>query len=155
MDRRKTSMSESVSSELYDLELVETTCLENGLSCNRICDSEIEVTIAPNMILVIANTENGADTFFGFRDVPSHSHGRLVLMTGESTYVEYDPSDVLLGVLSGLVIVVSQYRKGQLEDGWLAHRDEKMDLRYKEPDEEIRIYRVGDRDAATLSESRT
>ena len=65
MNRRKTSMSESVSSELYDLELIETTCLENGLSCNRICDSEIEVTIAPNMILVIANTENGADTFFG------------------------------------------------------------------------------------------
>ena len=68
MDRRKTWMSESVSSELYDLELVETTCLENGLSCNRICDSEIEVTIAPNMILVIANTENTVLTpFSGWR----------------------------------------------------------------------------------------
>ena len=64
MDRRKTSMSESVSSELYDLELIETTCLENGLSCNRICDSEIEVTIAVEVGIAAAEgVRNVGDRF--------------------------------------------------------------------------------------------
>ena len=142
-------------SELYDFKLIEATCLKQGLSFNRISENEIEVTIAPKMVLLIANEDDGTDTSVGFRDVPSHWHGSLTLVTGESTYVEYDPSEVLVGLTSGHVIVVTQYLKGQLQDRWLAHRDEKMDVRYMEPEEELRIYRAAAlRDGTTVSESR-
>ncbi|PYS99349.1 MAG: hypothetical protein DMF63_12080 [Acidobacteria bacterium] len=138
-------MNESASGEQYDLETIETTCLELGLPCKRTSDCEIEVAIAPGSVLVIANTDTGTDTYLGFRDVPAHSHGPLILMIGEATYVEYDPSEVLRGLVSGHVVILTQYMRGQLTDRWLAHRDEKIDIRYIEADEEIRIYRVGDR----------
>ena len=143
-------MSDSRDSELYDLASVEATCLDQGLPYRRVSDSEIEVTVGPHMKFIIANTENNTDTYLGFLDVPSHSHGRLTLMTGESTYVEYDPSEVLLNLVSGNVVVVTRYLKGRLHDRWLAHRDEKLDLQHIEPEEEIRIYRIPEQNGSVI-----
>src|SRR5215213_896111 len=123
-----------MSEELYDLEEVETICFQHGLEYNRISNSEIEVTIAPDIVLLLANIENGSDTYLGFRDLPWHAHGSLLLMTGETTYVEYDPSELLLNLTSGNVVVVSQYVRGQLRDRWLAHRDEKVNVQFIEPE---------------------
>ena len=104
----------------------------------------MEVTIVPDGTLVFANTDAGADTYLGFRDLPWHSHGRLMLMTGEATYQEYAPEELIGALVSGEVLVVSQYIRGELRDRWLTHRDEKLDLRYVESDEELRVYRIAE-----------
>jgi hypothetical protein len=79
----------------------------------------------------------------------------LMLMTGDTTYVEFDPSELLLNLISGQVVVVTQYMKGQLQDKWLAHRDERINFQYFEPEEELRIFRAAERDTVQNGEAIT
>jgi len=139
----------------YDLDVIEATCLKYRLKYVRISNFEMEVHVAPESILVFANTEDGSDTYLGFRDTPWHSHGMLMLMTGDTTYVEFDPSELLLNLISGQVVVVTQYMKGQLQDKWLAHRDERINFQYFEPEEELRIFRAAERDTVQNGEAIT
>ncbi len=137
----------------YDLKAIEAICLKNQLKCAFISDYEIEVFVASDSILIFANTVEGNDNYLGFRGMPWHSHEKLILMTGDSTYVEYGPSELLSNIISGHVMIVTQYGNGVIKDKWLAHRDERMDIRYIEPDEELRIYRTPEPGISSLNET--
>ncbi|MBX7246735.1 MAG: hypothetical protein K1X53_14655 [Candidatus Sumerlaeaceae bacterium] len=128
---------------MYDLCAIEETSLLLGLSCNRVDEYEIEVLIAPDTPLVFANTENGTDTYLGFNDVPWHTHGTLLLETGDSTFAEFGPEELLAALISGEVLIVAQYFGDELKDRWLVHRNDNSEFRYMEPGEELRIYRIG------------
>jgi len=128
----------------YDLQTIEHACLQHRMRFRRCGDCELEVDLAPHGTLVFANTDGGSDTYLGFRDLPWHSHGKLILMTGDATYLEYEPKDLIEGLAVGDVLVVSQYVRGKLRDRWLTHREEKFDLQYIEPDEELRVCRIAE-----------
>jgi hypothetical protein len=69
-------------------------------------------------------------------------------MTGDATYLEYEPQDLIEAIASGEVLVVSQYVRAELKDRWLTHRDEKLDVRYIESGEELRVCRIAEPCAA-------
>lgn len=68
-------------------------------------------------------------------------------MTGDATSLEYDPEELIGALASGDILVVSQYVHGELRDRWLTHREEKLDLRYIEPEEELQVCRIAEPDA--------
>jgi hypothetical protein len=135
----------------YDLKAIEQVCLRHRFSLRRCSDCEVEVDFASQGALTFANTDQGTDTYLGFRDCPWHSHGTLMLMTGDATFVEYAPEDLIEALVSGEVLVVSQYIGGQVRDRWLSHRDERLDLRYVETGEELRVCRIAEPGAAPNS----
>jgi len=65
-------------------------------------------------------------------------------MTGDATSLEYDPEELIDALASGEVLVISQYVQGELRDRWLTHRDEKLDLRYIQSEEELRVCRIAE-----------
>jgi len=114
---------------------------EFGFECDRQDEVRVAVRLAPDAVLEFCNLEAG-DSLVGFEGTPWHSHGIVQFMTGVDTYVEYDELDIVLGLGSGELVVVSQYLKGQLQDRRLAHKHEPLDLRHLEPDEELRVLRL-------------
>jgi hypothetical protein len=128
----------------YDLHAIEQACVQHDLPFRWCDESEIEVDIVPTGTLVFANTDAGADTYLGFRGIPWHSYAELILMTGDATYLEYAPEQLITALVTGEVLVVSQYHRGELKDRWLVHRDEKLAVRYIETDEEVRVCRIAE-----------
>lgn len=126
----------------YDLESIENTCSIFKLSHSRISEYELHVDIAPDSVLIFANAEEGDDTYLGFLGTPAHGHDSIILTTGDATYKEYEPSELLVDLLSGKVLIATTYVKGEKTDKWLVHQDEKLDVRYFQPEEELRIYRL-------------
>ena len=128
----------------YDLHAIEHACLQHRIPFRWRDDCEVEVDLARFGTLVFANTDGGSDTYLGFRELPWHSHGKLILMTGDATSLEYDPEELIDALASGEVLVISQYVQGELRDRWLTHRDEKLDLRYIQSEEELRVCRIAE-----------
>lgn len=126
----------------YDLDAIENECAAKKLSCNRVSTNEIEVILEPECILQFANLIEEDDTIIGFKNTPWHSHDELMLMTGDDTWTELSEVDVITSLAAGTLVVVSQWIDGKLHDRWLAHRDEKLDLKHLQPLEELRIKQI-------------
>ncbi|NRB74703.1 MAG: hypothetical protein HRU46_10130 [Verrucomicrobiales bacterium] len=123
----------------YDLEAIEAECAAQQLACLRISEHEVEITLEPNCVLYFANLVEEEDTMIGFKDTPWHSHDDLTVMTSADTSAELGPVEVVRLLSSGQMLVVSQWIDGKLHDRWLTHRDDRLDLKYLEPNEELRV----------------
>lgn len=124
---------------MYNLHSVHETCVLHALPSRFVTPLELEVAIYPDAILVFANVDEENDTYLGFRDTPWHSHGKFLLMTGESTYLQYDPTELVIAIAKGDVLIVSQPIGNRLKDRWLMHKEERLDLQYIEPDETLSV----------------
>jgi hypothetical protein len=67
------------------------------------------------------------------------------LSAGDASYIECDELDILIGLGTGELVVISQFIDGELRDRWIGHRNGPLKLRYIQPGEEIRILRLPDR----------
>ncbi len=126
----------------YDLDILEELSLELGFASNRISSDDLEITLIDDIILVFRNLRDEEDTVSGIKGTPSHTHGKLILMTGDSTYIKLDELDVLQGIKNGDILINERYVNNELIDRWLSHKKEKIDLKYIEPGEELRIKRL-------------
>jgi hypothetical protein len=127
----------------YDLDTLGEFSGELGFPSSRSSPDALEIAILDGITLEFHNLRGDAeDTLIGFSGTPWHTHGKLTLMTGDRTYVELDELDILQGIKSGAILIAEQYRNGTLSDRWLAHKDEKVDIQYIEPGEEVRIRRL-------------
>lgn len=126
---------------MYDLHAIQETARQHGLPCSFVTPLELEVSVSPDATLVFANLEED-DTILGFRDTPWHSHGKLMLMSGEATYVEYGPAELVTALTQGDVLLVTQFSGNQIRDRWLIHKEERLDLQYIEPDEALSVLRL-------------
>lgn len=126
----------------YDLDIIEEHCEELGFPSRRASSDSVNVQIREGVTLEFHNLRDTEDTLVGFSGTPFHFHGKATLNTGDSTYVELDELDVLKGIRSGEILIVEQHINGSLNDRWIAHKHEKIDVKYIEPGEEMRIYRL-------------
>lgn len=126
----------------YDIEAIETECTAQKLACVRVSEHEVEVTLERNCVLYFANLVEEKDTMIGFKDTPWHSHDDLTIMTSVDTSAELCPVEVVKLLSSGVLLVVSQWIDGKLHDRWLTHRDDRLDLKYLEPNEELRVKQI-------------
>ena len=102
--------------------------------------NRIDVSIREDCILSFLNLIDESDTLVGFDGTPWHSHGIVQFMTGSNTYIECDELDIIIGLISGELLIVSQYLKSTLTDRWIMHKDEPFDLKHIEAGEELKIY---------------
>ena len=123
----------------YRLNELEELARELGLLTQRVDADRLVVMLDEGCSLAFSNLPEQDDTFVGFDGTPWHSHGVVQFSTGEATYVECDEFDILVGLTSGELVVVSQFLDEQLSDRWLAHKQEALDLRYMQQGEEIRV----------------
>ena len=123
----------------YDLEAIEAECAAQQLACQRVSEHEVEITLEPNCVLYFANLIEEDDTMIGFKDTPWHSHDDLTVMTSVDTSAEFSPVEVIKLLSGGVLLVVSQWIDGILHDRWLTHRDDRLDLKYLDPNEELRV----------------
>ncbi len=126
----------------YDLDILEELCHELGFTSNRISSDDLEITLIDDIVLVYRNLRDEEDSVCGIKGTPSHTHGKLILITGDSTYIELNELDVLQGIKNGDILINERYVNNELLDRWLSHKKEKIDLKYIEPGEEIRIMRL-------------
>lgn len=126
----------------YDLDTLEEFCGELDFPSCRSSPDVLEITIFEGTVLEFHNLRDEQDTAAGFGGTPWHFHGKLMLMTGDSTYVELDELDILQGLRSGSVLVVEQNFDGTLNDRWLAHKGKDLNFQYIEPGEELRVRRL-------------
>jgi hypothetical protein len=124
----------------YRLDELAKLARECGLESQRVDAARLDVTIQDGCVLTFCNLLD--DTLVGFENTPWHSHGIVEFCAGDATYVECDELAILIGIGSGELVVVSQFRNGQISDRWLAHRKEPLDLKYMKPGEEIRVLRL-------------
>ncbi len=136
-------------SEPYRLDELAKLASEQGLEWRRVDDNRLDVTVATDVVLAFCNLVDENDTLVGFDGTPWHSHGVVQFMTGASTYIECDELDILIGLASGDLVVVTQYLHGELKDRWIAHKDEPLDLQYIEAGEELRVVRLSAHEVPT------
>lgn len=141
--------------EPYRLDELAKLASEQGLEWHRVDDDRLDVTVATDAVLAFCNLVDENDTLVGFDGTPWHSHGVVQFMTGPSTYIECDELDILIGLGSGDLVIVTQYLHGELKDRWIAHKDEPLDLQYIEAGEELRAFRLGGGAAQTPEGSST
>ena len=65
-----------------------------------------------------------------------------MLMTSESTCIELNEREIIQGMLSGEIVILSRYLSNKLEDRRLAHKAEKIDVKYIAPGETMHIERL-------------
>ena len=126
----------------YRLDQVEKLCSENGLGCVRVEANQVDVFLGKDFVLSFSNLPKENDTLLAFKTTPWHAHGVVQFMTGDGTYVECDELDVLIGLITGELVVVSDFANGELRDRWIAHKNEKMDVCYLEPGVELVVSRL-------------
>lgn len=126
----------------YRLDDLAVLAAELGFPCERVDDNRLDVSVH-DAVLAFRNLVDENDTLVGFDGTPWHSHGIVMFGTGETTYVEYDELDILIGLGSGDLLIFSRFDEGLLRDRWLAHKSDVVDdPRYMQPGEEIRIHRL-------------
>ena len=125
----------------YRLDELTALAAELGFDAKRVDRDRLDVMI-DDVVLAFCNLSEDADSLVGFDGTPWHSHDLVQFMTGENSWIECDELEILIGLRSGELVVVSQFVDGVLRDRWLAHRDEPLDLRYIEPGEELRVGRM-------------
>lgn len=133
----------------YRLDELAQLASQQGLEWRRVDDNRLDVRVATDAVLAFCNLVEQNDTLVGFDGTPWHSHGVVQFMTGDGTYIECDEFDILIGLGTGDLIIVTQYLGGELKDRWLAHKNEPLDLQCIEPTEELRAIRIGGAAALT------
>ena len=126
----------------YRLDKIIELCSENGLQADKPDKNRVDVKISDDCVLSFLNLVAEKDTLVGFDGTPWHSHGIVQFMTGANTYIECDELDIIVGLVSGELLVVSQYVKSELTDRWIMHKDESLDLKFIEPGEELKVFRL-------------
>jgi len=134
---------------LYRLDELAKLASEQGLEWRRVDDNRLDVTMATDAVRAFCYLVDENDTLVGFDGTPWHSHGVVQFMTGASSYIECDELDILIGLASGNLVIVTQYLHGELKDRWIAHKDEPFDLQYIEAGEELRVARLSAREVPT------
>ena len=129
----------------YRLDELAKLASELGLRWRRVDENRLDVNVTPDAVLAFCNLVDEDDTLVGFDGTSWHSHGIVHFMTGTSTHIECDELDILIGLGTGDLSVVSQYVRGELKDHWLAHKDEPLSVKYIQPGEELRIQRLDKR----------
>jgi hypothetical protein len=128
----------------YRLDELAALAAELGFEARRVDHERLDVVI-DDAVLAFCNLSKDADSLVGFDGTPWHSHDHVQFLTGSSSWVECDELEILTGLRSGELVVISQLVGGVIRDRWLAHRDEPLDLRHVEPGEELRVRRLPDR----------
>jgi hypothetical protein len=127
----------------FDLEEFYNHSVELGFEADRSLQETLAVTLMPGVVLEFVNLVDESDTLIGFRDTPWHTHDTVMLMVGKTEYLELSEYELLWGLKSGDVLIVERYLDATLDDRWVAHKLEPLDLKYIEPGEELRILRLG------------
>jgi hypothetical protein len=126
----------------YRLNKIAKLCSEHGFKTDMPDKNRIDVIIREDCILSFLNLVDENDTLVGFDGTPWHSHGIVQFMTGSNTYLECDEFDIIIGLVSGELLIVSRYLKSILTDRWIMHKDEPLGLKYIEAGEELKICRL-------------
>ena len=126
----------------YRLNKIAELCSEHGIKTDMPDKNRIDVTIHEGCVLSFLNLVDENDTLVGFDGTPWHSHGVVDFLTGARTYIECDELDIIVGLVSGELLIVSRYLNSILCDRWIMHKDEPLDLRYIEPGEELKVCRL-------------
>ena len=126
----------------YRLNKIAELCSENSLKTHIPDKNRIDVFIREDCVLSFLNLVDENDTLVGFDGTPWHSHGNVQFMTGSNTYIECDELEIIIGLVSGELLIVSRYLKSSLTDRWIMHKDEPLDIKYIEAGEELKICRL-------------
>ena len=126
----------------YRLNKIAELCSENSLKTHIPDKNRIDVFIREDCVLSFLNLVDENDTLVGFDGTPWHSHGNVHFMTGSNTYIECDELEIIIGLVSGELLIVSRYLKSSLTDRWIMHKDEPLDIKYIEAGEELKICRL-------------
>jgi hypothetical protein len=127
----------------YRLDELAELAAELELESRRIDAGRLAIVLQ-EAALVFRNLPDG-DTLVGFDGTPWHSHGTVLFSTGDATGIECDELDLFARLGAGELVIISQLVDGELRDRWIAHRDEPLDVRYIQPGEEIRVFRLRSR----------
>jgi hypothetical protein len=65
-----------------------------------------------------------------------------MLMLDEASYVELDEVDIIQGINDCEILTFERYMSGALVDRRLAHKQEKVDVQFIRPGEEMQIRRL-------------
>src|SRR5262245_40470051 len=136
--------SEPNEATAYRLDELATLASELGLISDRVNTDRLDVILFEGCRLAFCNLPEAPHTLVGFDGTPWHAHGVVSFMTGSPYYVDCDELDILIGLGSGDLVVVSQFIDGKLRDRWIEHKKEPFDLKHLEPNEELRVYRLPD-----------
>jgi hypothetical protein len=129
------------SATYYRLDELAAVAGDLGFVSRRVDADRLDVSVS-GAVLAFCNLRTEQDTLVGFDGTPWHSHGTVLFMTGKETSVECDELDLLIGLASGDLVVVTEYVNGVLRDRWLAHHLEPFDVKYMRRGEEVRICRL-------------
>jgi hypothetical protein len=123
----------------YRLDELAKLAVELGLPTRWVDADRLDVTLEEGCVLAFCNLRRENDTLVGFDGTPWHSHGDVQFLTSDTTYVEVDELGILVGLGAGELLVITQLIDGQLHDRWIAHKNERLDLRYVKPGEVLRV----------------
>jgi len=126
----------------YQLDKIAELCSEYSLKTNMPDKNRIDISICNDCVLSFLNLVDENDTLIGFDGTPWHTHGTVQFMTGSNTYIECDELDILIGIVSGELLIVSRYLKSVLADRWIIHKKEPFSLKYIEAGEKLEICRL-------------
>ncbi|MCC6524469.1 MAG: hypothetical protein IT373_17570 [Polyangiaceae bacterium] len=140
-DRRRDS-ERTANPVPYRLDELAALAAELGLLAERVGPDRVDVVLFDGCRLAFCNLSEDADTLVGFDGTPWHSHGVVSFLAGSPNYVECDELELLIGLGVGELVVVSLYVGGMLKDRWIEHKNEPLELRYIEPSEELRVFRL-------------
>ena len=126
----------------YRLNNIIVLCSEHGFYVNQPDENRVDIQIRDDCVLSFINLVDEQDTIVGFDGTPWHDHGIVQFMTGPDTYIECDELDIIIGLVSGELLIVSRFMKSNLVDRWIIHKNEQLNLKYIEPGEELKVYRL-------------
>ncbi len=131
----------------YRLDELARLAAELGFGCSRPDPNRVDVRLTPDIVLCFLNLVGeddveGDHTLIGFEGTPWHAHGTLEFLEGTAAELTCDELEVLVGLTTGDLVVVSRYRESALEDRWLEHRRAALELEYLAPGEELRVLRL-------------
>jgi len=134
----------------YDLNTLGELSRELGFPSLVGRSQDLQVSISAGVVLVFQNLPDKEDTIIGFEGTPWHSHGTLILAVGDASYAEFDELDILQGIDNGDIAIGERYLNNVLEDRWLMHRNEAVDVSFIQAGEEVRIWRRALRSPVSL-----
>ena len=137
----------------YDLDLVREQCNEVGLSSELIEPDTLAIRLADDITLRFANnvtthfldgTSVDDDTLIDLGDdSPWHTHGHeFEFVDPRGYYVSMDYLDLIAGIASGDILIAELWKKDNLKERWLIHKDYNDEFDYLEADDEIRVRRI-------------
>lgn len=125
----------------YDLPLLVEYCAQQGIPHNRPSNHLVEIQLKEGVLLCFQNEEDADDCAVGFRGTSWHTHGDFMFVGNTGEYIEMTYLDTVHGLFDGTVLVCDLWDSGRLVDRWVTHTKYNDDLRYIQPNEELRILR--------------